>query len=497
MPPPGTSDPAKGLDFSVFSPWIAAIVAAGGAFALFEPKLERIRAMKNETGRLEPGFLLFYVLPQRFLIFVAVGIVVFLSIGCIDVIQPTLLSGLPFIGFLRAALDMHNIAWTIVAGAILAIIIRWNWVPRVLLLLARAASALPIPWVRNRCGPEGECVGWHQAKAVCEGPDKGAPLLLRREDIDRVARIVLTRLSQKIANGGDDKNFAETPLGLSKQAKANMLLFGCIMEVNFTVNRWDRPHWKPFYAALADMEADKPIFVPSELLSFANGSEFFTAFRLRLDAALRARGLTPPPNQSLEAAGDIVRAWELLKKRGKGDTLSLTPWYACLLGGNVACLDRRLRAFPRMNGDGMRPQLLKLLTRWGCLPVADGIFVQPFSKTMAWMLLQEGALATLPETKEVTFNSFGQTPISRLAMKRVLRRVAELIAEQASDEAKSVAADIGDSEWRRFEAGDFILWSWSNEQWKEAAGTAGTTIASWDKAKWKWKFDGGRVVRQS
>ena len=270
------------------------------------------------------------------------------------------------------------------------------------------------------------------------------------------------------------------------------------MEVNVGVNRWDRPKWSEFYASLADIQLATPLFGPAELLEFESGNAFFEAFRDHLDAALAHRNQPQPPNRSLEAAGDIVRTWELLTQKANGDLLQFARPFAGRLGNQVACLDRRLRTFPRMNSDGMRPQLIKLLTRWGCLPQTDGVFIQPFSKSMAWLLLHEGALRALPETKEVTFNSFGQAPISRLAMKRVLQRVAGLIDEGASAEAKAVAERLGTSKWRRFEAGDFILWSWANAERKTAAGSAaGGTATPWDKAQWKWKFEGDRVLRQS
>jgi len=496
MPNASSTDPAK-FDFSTFSPWVAAIVAAGGAFALFEGKLERMRALRNETGRWEAGFIGFYVVPQWGLMILSCAIVIFLGIACIDVINPTAMSGFPFIAFARAAFEIHNIAWTMAGAAVLAIMVRWNWIPRLLLLLARGASALPLPWISHRFGPQGESVGWHQAKAVCEGPDKGAPLLIKEEDLDRVARIVLTRLSQPGAASGGDANYADIPKNLTPDVKANMALFGCIMEANYATNRWKRPDWKAFYASLTDMQAAKPIFGPADLKSYADGNAFFADFRQRLEDALTKNNVEAPPNQSLDAAGDIVRAWDLLKKRGDASVLKLPPWYADFLGGRIAWLDRRLRAFPRMNSDGMRPQLLKLMTRWGSIARTDGLFIQPFAKTIAWLLLQEGALVALPETKDVTFNSFGQAPISRLAMKRVLQRVAALIGEGSSAEARTVAKAVGDSEWRRFEIGDFVLWSWSNDAKKEAAGAPGKTTTPWDKATWKWKFDEDRVVRQS
>jgi hypothetical protein len=494
----GSPDAPKAFDFSTFSPFVAAIVAAGGAFALFEPKLERMHAIKNETGRFEAGFVAFYVLPQWLLIFVSVAIVVFLGLACVDVIQPSLLSGIPQVVYLRAAFEIHYVAWTIVSAAILAVIIRWNWIPRALLLLARALSVLPISGLCNRFGPQGESVGWHQAKAVCEGPDKGAPLLINEEDLDRVARVILTRLSHRDDGDGDDENFAATPANLSEAEKANIALFGCVMEANVSANRWKRPKWREFYASFADIQRSTPMFAPAQIQAFESGNAFFEEFRGRLDTALAARNQPRPTDRSLEAAGDIARAWELLTRKAEGNTLLLVPPIAGLLVGKVAWIDRRLRVFPRMNSDGMRPQLIKLLTRWGCLPMSDGVFVQPFSKTIAWLLLQEGALGALPETKEVTFNSFGQAPISRLAMKRVLQRVARLIDEGASAEARKVAETVGSSEWRRFEAGDFILWSWSNAERKAAAGTEESGASTpWDKSKWKWKFEEDRILRQS
>jgi hypothetical protein len=63
---------------------------------------------------------------------------------------------------------------------------------------------------------------------------------------------------------------------------------------------------------------------------------------------------------------------------------------------------------------------------------------------------------------------------------------------QGRDQA-AVAEKLGVSKWRRFEAGDFILWSWANAERKAAAAAT----PPWDKAKWKWKFEEDRVLRQS
>lgn len=465
----------------------AAVVTAVGAYKLFEPKLERIRSMRTELGRLELSFRLFYQWPQYLLIVVSTVIFAALVAAFFDSLHPGVLAGFGPRDLLKAALVPENVIWVIFSLGIVAGVIYLNLLPRLLMGLAWMIAALPIPGLLNRFGPNGESLGWHQAAAVMEGPDKGQPLMIDDDAIDRVAWEILSRLN-KNAGAGD---FAAEPANLSNAEKANIALFGCILEAVHYAQRWTSPSWSQFYASLADIQRTDPLFAPQQLLSYPSGHAFFEVLRDRLENALKARHQPCPPDRSLAAAGDISRAWELLKKRAQGDLLRLAPPPSRFFGGRIAWLDYRLRSFPQLASVGMRPQLIKLLIRWKTLPVSPGVFAQPFAKGQAWLLFQEGALRALPEMKEVTFNGTGQVPTVRLAALKVIRRVAALIEEGASSEAQSVARALGTDKWTRLERSDFTLWSWA----REAAAQAGTD--KWDKSAWRWKLEPDRVQRQS
>jgi hypothetical protein len=487
MGSPTTTPSAKASDLTSLTPILTAVATALGAWKLFEPKLERIRALRRETGRLEPGFRIFYQIPQYALIMVSTGVVLFLFLAFVDSFQPGFLATYFPIGLVRTALAPSNIIWIVFSIGGCGAIIYWNLISQLMLAASRLLSALPIPGIQNRFGPSGESLGWHQTTVVCEGPDKGSPLVIDDDAVDRVANGVLSRLNNYA--GADD--FAAEPGNLGRAEKANIALFGCIMEENFYAQRWTAPRWSEFYSALADIEYSKPMFEPSRLLQFGTGQAFFDVFRNQLEITLKARNQPYPLDRGLAAAGDMVRTWDLLSIRAKGDVLALIPRFAAYFGGRTAWLDRELREFPRLNSDGMRPQLIKLLIRWKTLPVGRGVFIQPFAKRQAWLLFQMGALRALPEVKEITFNGTGEVPIARIAALRVIKKVADLIQEGASEEALTVAARLGPTWWTRLERADFMLWSWAREEFNDARSD------SWDKAKWHWKFEDDRLQRQS
>jgi len=385
----------------------------------------------------------------------------------------------------KRVLAVDNIIWVLFSLGAVAAVIYWNVVSRILMGLARVVSVVPIPGLQNRFGPSGESLGWHQTAAVMEGPDKGQPLMLDANGIERVALGVLERL----AHNAGAQDYAAEPRHLSESEKANIALFGCIMEANFYAQRWPSPSWAKFYASLAEVQRTTPMFCPDQLLAFQSGQAFFEVFRDRLDKVLTTHGQPSPPNRGLAAAGDISGAWEMLKKCAKGDLLRLMPWYAPLLGGRMAWLDRRLRKFPRLNDDGMRPQLIKLLVRWKTVSISSGTFTQPFARRQTWLLLQEGALRAFPEMKEITFNAKSQVPIAKIAALRVIRRVVKLIEDGASSEAMAAASALGPDLWLRLEAADFVLWSWAQSEVRQAKED------HWDPTKWQWKFQDNRVQR--
>jgi hypothetical protein len=489
MTAPETNTATKTADLASVTPLITALVTAVGAWKLFEPKMGRIRAIREELGGMEASFRVLYELPQWMLISASTLIVACLVIAFFDSFLPgALTKHLPLI-WAREIVQPANVIWIVFLMAALGGVIYWNLVTRILLALSWLLALLPIAGVRNRFGPRGRSIGWHQVRSVCEGPDKGSPLLVDHDQIDRLSWAVLARLSSLSAN---PPNYAAEPGGLSTSEKANIALFGCIMEENTYAQRWPSPEWSKFYDSFTDIQNADPIFTPSRLCAFRSGDAFFDDFRQRLDAALTAKGQPCPPNQSLAAAADVAKAWSLLTCKYHGDVLRIIPIWAPILGGKLFWLDLRLRSFPRLNTDGMRPQLLKLMIRWNTMPgVEGGVFVQPFAKRQAWLLLQEGALRTLPEMKEVTFHGTAQVGIARIAARQVVQQVSTLVAAGKTSEARAAAAKVGTSIWRLEAAADFVLWDWANSDRSAAKSD------KWDKAKWRWKFEDNRVVRQS
>jgi hypothetical protein len=486
MPTLHTTAAVKPMEAANYAAIAAAVVTALGGYKLFEPKLERIRVVRNEIGSLELSFRLLYQLPQLLLIFITSALFLDLLAAFFDTLHPGVLTAGRSSKFMAATLAPETTIWVIFAVPLVGGIAYWNLLPRLLMGLARLLSMLPIKGLRNRFGPNGESVGWHQTAAVVEGPDKGQPLMVDRDAVERVAWATLAKLGQTTS-----RDYAAEP-NLPPDVKANVALFGCILEAVHYAQGWPRPEWSKFFAALADIErGPDPILTPANLTSFPTGQAFFEAFRDRLEAALKTQQQPCPPDRSLAAAADIVRTWDLLSEKAKGNVLGLAPASARFFGGQAFWLDRRLRTFPRLDSLGMRPQLIKLLIRWKTIPNSDGVFTQPFSKHQAWLLLQEGVLRALPDQKEITFHGTGQVGIARIAALRVIRHVAKLVQQGDSKEARTAGTQLGQTTWERLEGADFTLWGWSNAASKDAAA------GGWDKAKWRWKFEDGRVQRQS
>ncbi|WP_010189047.1 hypothetical protein [Sphingomonas sp. PAMC 26605] len=476
----------KPLEAANYAAIAAAVVTALGGYKLFEPKLERIRAVRNEIGSLEPGFRLFYQFPQLLLIFITSALFLDLLVVFFDTLHPGVMTAGRLSKFIAPALAPETTIWVIFAVPLVGGIAYWNFLPRFFMGLARLLSMLPIKGLQNRFGPNGESVGWHQTAAVVEGPDKGQPLMVDRDAVERVAWATLAKIGQT-----KSRDYASEP-NLPPDVKANVALFGCILEAVYYAQVWPRPEWSKFFAALADIElGPNPIFAPANLTSFPSGQAFFEALRDRLEAALKTQHQPCPPDRGLAAAADVVRTWNLLNEKAKGDVLGLVPAFARFFGGQAFWLDRRLRTFPRLDSLGMRPQLIKLLIRWKTIPNSHGAFAQPFSKHQTWLLLQEGALRALPEQKEITFHSTGQVGIARIAALQVIKHVAKLIEQGDSKEALNAGTHLGQTAWERLEGADFTLWGWSNAASKDAAANG------WSKTTWHWKFEDGRVQRQS
>jgi len=467
---------------------IAAIVAALGAVAIFQPKFAISAAMKRETGSVEPAFRVLYAVPQYLNVALIAGLCIALIGACVQSIDPAIFAQYRFLTSLGGFFVPNNIIWIILMAAFIGAIVKFNWLSWILLALSRTASFLPIPWLQGVYGPHGQSVGWLQAFNVCRAWDSGQPILLCHDQIDRVADQVLFRLSQPASSAS---NFAARPTKASTAARANIALFGCVLEATHYAQKWSLPPWAEFYAALAAIHTRTQLFEPSELQKIASGDEFADRLRGELVSEMSLQRQPIPDDKYLAAADSLASIWNRLHPRS-GNVLNLIPAGARLVGGSLYWLDRRLSELPMLNSEGMRPQLIKLLARWETIPWAKtSVFIQPFAKKQGWLLLQETALRVFPEQKDVTFWSVGDVQLTRLACIEVFENVKAKVRHPQSAEAKSVN-QAHPEEWDLFAAADYCLWNMASEM--EASGRAD----NWDTKKgWRWKFENGRASKVS
>jgi hypothetical protein len=459
-------------------PAFAALVTAIGGYKLFEPKIARIRQIKSEIGSLELGFRIFYQIPQYVLIVLTTVIFLFMLSAIVEHIHPGAITSTFDHWSISTMFSIKTVLIVMVFLLILGLIVYWNLTSRLLLAIAPIMSF-------GYFGSRGMSVGWHQASSVVEGPDKGMPLMIDNASIDRVARSTLAKM---VRNSGAREYAAEPHF--AADVKANIALFGCVMEAMHKYNKWPDPEWAKFFRALSNIQSGPdPIFSPNRILQFQSGQEFFERFRVLLDAELTKLNQPCPPDRSMQAAKEIAQTWKILSGSLGGNLMNIVPRLAQLFGLSARILDYRLDRFPCLKGDDMRPQLIKMLIRWKALPQTSGVFVQPFATRQAWLLFQEGALRALPEQKEITFHSTGQVGVARIASFRVVERVVALVEEGDSAEARGVGEAIGPSLWARLDAADFAFWSWASAAAKEAS------LSSWDKTSWRWKIEGNRLNR--
>jgi len=474
------------LDVTVTS-LLAAIGTVAGAFYLLKPKFEITARMKEETGKVEAGFWLLYSGPQLLNALLA-GVLGFaLAAALVQSLLPSFLANFVPVQFLTRFLTLQQVPWLLLAAGILTVYLRFNVLSWLLLGVTWLTSMLPLPGVRGLWGPKGRSAGWIQAFWICRRMDSGQPLLLSRAEIDRLAGEVLIKLSKPESSRPD---FAAKPEGLSRHATGNLALFGCILEASHGAYRWPRPAWSAFYEALSDIHSATKIFEPERLLEFPSGGAFATELREALIREMSDVEPTVVDHRYLSAADDIATTWDILRNHG-GSMIGLIPWWSFLFGGQMFWLDRRLAKLPRLDSDGMRPQLIKLLLRWQALPWSQKptIFAQPFSKGQAWLLLDEGAMRTFKDQKEVTFNGGGDVALSKIACTRLATLVVGRVIAGQSAEAKQIATRHK-TRWDQMAAADFVLWSWARER------TQVGQEKKWDpKEGFHWKLDAGRAVK--
>ena len=467
---------------------VTAIATALAAFQLFQPKFAIGIAMRRETGRAEPGFRFFYEIPQ------CIGVGIVFVVCCVVLlafwhqVSPAHAPDYPWLHSVIDLLAADKFILLLLMVAVLAAFIQLNILSWIFLWVGRGMSMLPIPGLVGAFGPGGRSAGWHQAWCVCWTWDKGLPLLISQENVERLADVLLLRLAA-VQQPGD---FAEQPSNTSTAVIANLAVIGCMIEKAHTVNRWNRPtSWTSFYRSLERIHQKSQMFEPATLVRFKSGLAYSAELRKLLAAEMVAQGEVVPEGDYFAVGSSLAKAWEVLKSNG-GSVLGMLPWYAGLIGSKLFWLDRRLSMFPLLDADSMRPQAIKLMARWGTTPwVKAKSFLHPFARNQGWLLFQEQALTVLPEQKDVTFWGVGDVPIVREACRRIYAHLAKTVQESMTAEAKTVATRYS-TEWDLIAAADFMLWSLSREEIKRAEAD------EWKASKgWRWKFSNGRATKIS
>ena len=463
---------------------VAAVGTFLGAFQLFQPKLAIGIAMKRETGQMEPGFFAFYTLPQLITGAIVLVVWIILLAAVLHQLVPTFIPANAWVTKALAFLALQNLIPLLLVAAVMAGVIQLNILSWVFLLVGRGISLLPLRRIAGAFGSDGRSAGWMQAWNICSAWDKGQPLLVSQEEVERVGDELLRKISISTYKG---KNFAPKPTRASTAAAGNIALLGCVFEEAHSANHWSRPSsWEDFYTTLAEINHANKMFEPGELVKFRSGQAFSQTLRDDLAARMTAKGHAVPDGNYYGAASYVAKSWSILKSK-KGSIVNSLPIFAGFIGSKLYWLSRRLADFPLLHGEGMRQQAIKLMTRWDVTPWAKKEdFLQPFSSTQAWLLLHEGVLTTLPEQKDVSFWSSGDVGIFKVACRRVFEHLRQNAMDKLSAEAISVSSRFSDP-WDLFAAADYTLWNWAHEQSK--TGKA----ADWKG--WHWKIDNGRVSK--
>jgi hypothetical protein len=474
-----TVNPLKTIGDITVTTLVAALVAALGAFVAFQPKFEVASSIRRQTGgSLERAFWILFVLPLWVSVILVALACCLLGAAIFELLCPSEFVASRATHVLAAFTVPQNLVWLLFLAGVFGAVLRFNLISWLLLTISRLTRGF---------GPRGESVGWLQTYCVCRTWDKSTPLVIRSEEVNRLANLILFKIA---TNSGPDQS-ADKPANASNDAVANIALIGCVLEATHYAQRWPVPNWKKFFAALATVHNDTQLFEPSELLKPRSGENLSKTLRDALyDEVKTKQSQTAPDDKYLAAATYLVRCFEELR-RNRGSVLKMVPWWSFFAGGKLYWLNRRLRVFPMIDPEGMQPQLLKLLVRWEVLPKTPrpAVFLQPFANAIAWFLLQESVVALSPEQKEVTFWDLADITLIRIACARIFREVEALARAKNSDEASTVHQKYGNT-WDLYAAADLALWNWA------VTGLQTARQDNWEAAKgWRWKMEGATASR--
>lgn len=440
--------------YKIVEPIGTMATAAWGLVGQVQKRFNHIRSIKERGA--EPGafFFLTYILFQYVYAVALVlcglfGLVALVG-GIAEIVRPP--NGLRYVSplFGHYAYPILGIAILLFIAAALNIL---SWI-----------SILLLAWIPPKFLPPRQSAAWYNLWQFASPFGEPTPLFINPEGVSRLSDIAISRLE---TTGLGRENFAETPIQLSLDERANAALIGCIFEKEHGVRKWARSKWRPLYAAVANAEVNGHRLVsPTYLASTAPNVDFFEI--LRADVNRRLPTGEPCIPDSAEARNDLSDAVKLLvnKYKASARNLAVTWWSS---KPNLRVAFDRSRSFPLFDSASMVPQFLKLVVRWEVWPgAALGNFIYPYASYLAVSLFEEHALVTLPGDQSFAFQNAGQLAAFRETMRRIVMRVHQSLSGSMKPEHVEILRRYP-SEWELAAAVDFVLWSYSREK-KEKPG---------------------------
>ncbi|MGQ3177440.1 MAG: hypothetical protein ACT6R2_04745 [Blastomonas fulva] len=470
------------------------LVALGGAVTAWNTlsaRFQRVQRFETDTAGGAPSFRFFYVFAQWINGFLFVALVAVASIATVGGLMTSAAPGISIGGantpFGQIAIGLYDLGWwVIVAGSAAGGIAVLDLIPRFFLLAGRLLSQLPIPRLEGLFGPDGRSAGWLQAREFVRASGAALPLAIDREGVDRAAQAVLDHAKVTKLAGS---NRAVRPNG-TDAANGNIALFACIIEQ--VENDFEKPRrdWDKLYEALDRLNAASHTFEPATLDAFPDGKTFYAALRAELDPILAAASQAVLPDGAI-ARDYVAEAFDRLKIKFQCDVVQMAERKPIPFGSKAYGLLQRARHFPKLGGDRMGPQFVKLCLRFGAVEIGDGDRLTPaFSSSIGWYLLNSDAITALQEVKSVAFRGGMNRPAVRIAEMQVLKIVADELEASITEypDLETAVGPLGAAarRWYIEQEADTALWSTSQDALKAAR-------TNWTGCR--WKLDGLTATR--
>jgi hypothetical protein len=342
--------------------------------------------------------------------------------------------------------------------ATLAALVHFDIVHRIAILLVRPLGYF-FPGLTYR--PGWINAHWHVAKG-----DDAVPVYPNGDACDGIADAILNVVEKLDSSVRID--YAKSPSGLSEEEKANVLLFGNVVESSIHDFVGSYPvGFSALYDAIVRVAQHEARPFGAKYLRQMGPKDLYTYLQdMTAKEAVSGSGQIFPVNVSIQAR--VAQVKDLLTKKYGGSAWRLAHG---LFGRESGWLVlRRLRGFDGFNKpkqEAMRLQFLKLATSWEVWPaMKPGSFVYPFSTKVASLLLSTGCLRTRPDVDTIHHDTAFEKLCARTMSEVVCASERILNALNDQRRAAVVTGLLGPNggsltSWRLLREIDTLIWSQS------------------------------------